>query len=154
MPYWAVIVLFYYCRAKKCVYCTITAGQRSVYCTLCWAQAMYCPGLLITENAIFSLVCFLQYALGKVIATTKSSTGLPQSGDEYDFYRSYPGFRSFCETQGDRLLHWYVITVCWRHRGLMRMCSLLTLTLKVFFIFGLLGTAKNTRLSFDRLFLL
>uniref|UniRef100_A0A8C0HHB6 Exosome complex component 10 n=1 Tax=Buteo japonicus TaxID=224669 RepID=A0A8C0HHB6_9AVES len=30
---------------------------------------------------------------------------LPQPGDEYDFYRSFPGFRAYCETQGDRLLH-------------------------------------------------
>lgn len=56
------------------------------------------PGYPDTES-------FVKYALGKVVATTKSSTGLPQSGDEYDFYRSFPGFRSFCETQGDRLLH-------------------------------------------------
>ncbi|XP_053307791.1 exosome component 10 [Spea bombifrons] len=47
---------------------------------------------------------FVKYALGTVVAATKSSTGLPQSGDEYDFYRSFPGFRAFCETQGDRLL--------------------------------------------------
>uniref|UniRef100_A0A8B9PI27 Exosome complex component 10 n=1 Tax=Apteryx owenii TaxID=8824 RepID=A0A8B9PI27_APTOW len=34
-----------------------------------------------------------------------ASNGLPQPGDEYDFYRSFPGFRAYCETQGDRLLH-------------------------------------------------
>ncbi|NWW48453.1 EXOSX protein, partial [Pedionomus torquatus] len=46
-----------------------------------------------------------QYALGTVVAATKASNGLPQPGDEYDFYRSFPGFRAFCETQADRLLH-------------------------------------------------
>ncbi|KFV38749.1 Exosome component 10, partial [Tyto alba] len=46
-----------------------------------------------------------QYALGTVVAATKASNGLPQPGDEYDFYRSFPGFRAYCETQGDRLLH-------------------------------------------------
>ncbi|NXD79700.1 EXOSX protein, partial [Halcyon senegalensis] len=48
---------------------------------------------------------FVKYALGTVVAATKASTGLPQPGDEYDFYRSFPGFRAYCETQGDRLLH-------------------------------------------------
>ncbi|XP_068094867.1 exosome complex component 10 isoform X2 [Hyperolius riggenbachi] len=46
-----------------------------------------------------------QYALGTVVSATKASTGLPQCGDEFDFYRSFPGFRSFCESQGDHLLH-------------------------------------------------
>ncbi|NXK93076.1 EXOSX protein, partial [Formicarius rufipectus] len=45
-----------------------------------------------------------QYALGTVVAATKASNGLPQPGDEYDFYRSFPGFRAYCSTQGDRLL--------------------------------------------------
>ncbi|XP_071622919.1 exosome complex component 10 isoform X2 [Heliangelus exortis] len=47
---------------------------------------------------------FVKYALGTVVAATKASNGLPQPGDEYDFYRSFPGFRAYCETQGDRLL--------------------------------------------------
>ncbi|NWX30286.1 EXOSX protein, partial [Notiomystis cincta] len=46
-----------------------------------------------------------QYALGTVVAATKASNGLPQPGDEYDFYCSFPGFRAYCNTQGDRLLH-------------------------------------------------
>uniref|UniRef100_A0A8C3Y1K5 Exosome complex component 10 n=1 Tax=Catharus ustulatus TaxID=91951 RepID=A0A8C3Y1K5_CATUS len=45
------------------------------------------------------------YALGTVVAATKASNGLPQPGDEYDFYCSFPGFRAFCKSQGDRLLH-------------------------------------------------
>ncbi|XP_044134265.1 exosome component 10 [Bufo gargarizans] len=48
---------------------------------------------------------FVKHALGTVVGATKTSTGLPQCGDEYDFYRSFPGFRAFCEAQGDRLLH-------------------------------------------------
>ncbi|XP_030393363.1 exosome component 10 isoform X1 [Gopherus evgoodei] len=48
---------------------------------------------------------FVKHALGTVVAATKASNGLPQPGDEYDFYRSFPGFRAYCETQGDRLLH-------------------------------------------------
>ncbi|KAM6046296.1 exosome complex component 10 isoform 1-T1 [Chlamydotis macqueenii] len=48
---------------------------------------------------------FVKYALGTVVAATKASNGLPQPGDEYDFYRSFSGFRAYCETQSDRLLH-------------------------------------------------
>ncbi|KAJ1145256.1 hypothetical protein NDU88_011547 [Pleurodeles waltl] len=48
---------------------------------------------------------FVKYALGTVVAATKASSGIPPCGDEYDFYLSFPGFRAFCETQGDRLLH-------------------------------------------------
>ncbi|XP_005994065.1 exosome component 10 isoform X1 [Latimeria chalumnae] len=47
---------------------------------------------------------FVKYALGTVVTATKASGGLPQAGDEYDFYCSFPGFRAFCESQGDRLL--------------------------------------------------
>ncbi|XP_053136835.1 exosome component 10 isoform X2 [Hemicordylus capensis] len=48
---------------------------------------------------------FVKHALGTVVSATKASSGLPQPGDEFDFYRSFPGFQTFCETQGDRLLH-------------------------------------------------
>ncbi|KAJ7306355.1 hypothetical protein JRQ81_009699 [Phrynocephalus forsythii] len=47
---------------------------------------------------------FVKHALGTVVMATKASNGLPQPGDEYDFYRSFPGFQAYCETQGDRLL--------------------------------------------------
>uniref|UniRef100_A0A672ZIP0 Exosome complex component 10 n=1 Tax=Sphaeramia orbicularis TaxID=375764 RepID=A0A672ZIP0_9TELE len=40
-----------------------------------------------------------------LLRTTKASAGLPQAGDEYDFYRSFPGFQEFCQSQGDKLLH-------------------------------------------------
>nr|XP_008120099.1 PREDICTED: exosome component 10-like [Anolis carolinensis] len=49
---------------------------------------------------------FVKHALGSVVSATKASNGLPQPGDEYDFYRSFPGFQAYCETQGDRLLQW------------------------------------------------
>uniref|UniRef100_A0A674CY91 Exosome complex component 10 n=1 Tax=Salmo trutta TaxID=8032 RepID=A0A674CY91_SALTR len=48
---------------------------------------------------------FVKYGLGTVVAATKASASLPQVGDEYDLYRSFPGFQEFCETQGDGLLH-------------------------------------------------
>uniref|UniRef100_F6YPY2 Exosome complex component 10 n=1 Tax=Callithrix jacchus TaxID=9483 RepID=F6YPY2_CALJA len=58
---------------------------------------MVLPGFLDADS-------FVKFALGSVVAVTKASGGLPQFGDEYDFYRSFPGFQAFCETQGDRLL--------------------------------------------------
>ncbi|XP_072101187.1 exosome complex component 10 isoform X1 [Mobula birostris] len=46
----------------------------------------------------------VKHVLGTVMAATKASNGLPRFGDEFDFYRSFPGFQSFCDTQADRLL--------------------------------------------------
>ncbi|XP_056129883.1 exosome component 10 isoform X2 [Lampris incognitus] len=57
-----------------------------------------CPGFKDVD-------AFVKYGLGTVLSATKASAGLPQAGDEYDFYRSFPGFREFCQTQGDKLLH-------------------------------------------------
>lgn len=57
-----------------------------------------CPGFKDAD-------AFVKYGLGAVLSATKASAGLPQSGDEYDFYRSFPGFQEFCESQGDKLLH-------------------------------------------------
>ncbi len=58
-------------------------------------------------------VSSLQYGLGAVLSATKASAALPQAGDEYDFYRSFPGFQEFCESQGDKLLHWWEKCVAW-----------------------------------------
>ncbi|KAF4070622.1 hypothetical protein AMELA_G00287390 [Ameiurus melas] len=62
-----------------------------------------------SETAEFSpgfkdVDAFVKYGLGSVMAATKASASLPQAGDEYDFYRSFPGFRDFCSVQGDQLL--------------------------------------------------
>ncbi|KAJ8257617.1 hypothetical protein GJAV_G00187740 [Gymnothorax javanicus] len=58
----------------------------------------FCPGFKDVDT-------FVKYGLGTVVTATKASANLPQAGDEFDFYRSFPGFREFCETQGDSLLH-------------------------------------------------
>lgn len=58
----------------------------------------FCPGYKDVD-------AFVKYGLGTVLSATKASAALPQTGDDFDFYRSFPGFREFCETQGDRLLH-------------------------------------------------
>ncbi|XP_029013177.1 exosome component 10 [Betta splendens] len=57
-----------------------------------------CPGFKDVD-------AFVKYGLGAVLSATKASAGLPQTGDEYDFYRSFPAFQEFCESQGDKLLH-------------------------------------------------
>ncbi|KAK2897774.1 exosome component 10 [Channa argus] len=57
-----------------------------------------CPGFKDVD-------AFVKYGLGAVLSATKASAGLPQPGDEFDFYRSFPGFQEFCESQGDNLLH-------------------------------------------------
>uniref|UniRef100_A0AAQ4P3G6 Exosome complex component 10 n=1 Tax=Gasterosteus aculeatus aculeatus TaxID=481459 RepID=A0AAQ4P3G6_GASAC len=55
----------------------------------------------------------LQYGLGAVLSATKASASLPQAGDDYDFYCSFPGFREFCESQGDKLLRCQIM----QHHG-------------------------------------
>lgn len=57
-----------------------------------------CPGFKDVD-------AFVKHGLGAVLSATKASAGLPQPGDEFDFYRSFPGFQEFCESQGDKLLH-------------------------------------------------
>uniref|UniRef100_A0A3B5L6H9 Exosome complex component 10 n=1 Tax=Xiphophorus couchianus TaxID=32473 RepID=A0A3B5L6H9_9TELE len=61
-------------------------------------ESEICPGFKDAD-------AFVKYGLGAVISATKASAGLPVAGDEYDFYRSFPGFQEFCESQGDKLLH-------------------------------------------------
>ncbi|CAB1433245.1 unnamed protein product [Pleuronectes platessa] len=67
-----------------------------------------CPGFKDVD-------AFVKYGLGAVLSATKASAGLPQAGDEYDFYRSFPGFQEFCESQGDKLLH--CMSQIMRHHG-------------------------------------
>ncbi|XP_054653753.1 exosome component 10 isoform X1 [Dunckerocampus dactyliophorus] len=57
----------------------------------------FCPGYKDVD-------AFVKYGLGSVLSATKASAGLPQGGDDFDFYRSFPGFQEFCEVQGDKLL--------------------------------------------------
>ncbi|XP_069775133.1 exosome complex component 10 [Narcine bancroftii] len=56
------------------------------------------PGFSDVDN-------YVKHVLGTVVAATKASNGLPQFGEEFDFYRSFPGFQLFCDTQADRLLN-------------------------------------------------
>ncbi|XP_053704720.1 spermidine synthase isoform X2 [Synchiropus splendidus] len=56
-----------------------------------------CPGFKDVDS-------FVKHGLCAVLSATKASAGLPQAGDEFDFYRSFPLFREFCDSQGDKLL--------------------------------------------------
>uniref|UniRef100_A0A3P9IXK0 Exosome complex component 10 n=1 Tax=Oryzias latipes TaxID=8090 RepID=A0A3P9IXK0_ORYLA len=56
-----------------------------------------CPGFKDVD-------AFVKHGFGVVLSATKASAGLPQPGDEFDFYRSFPGFQEFCESQGDQIL--------------------------------------------------
>ncbi|XP_077459432.1 exosome complex component 10 [Stigmatopora argus] len=70
---------------------------------------------------------FVKHGLGSVFLATKASGGLPQIGDEFDFYRSFPGFQEFCQVQGDKLL--ICMSQIMQHhncRSLMRDCNKLT----------------------------
>ncbi|KAM6977515.1 exosome complex component 10 [Aplochiton taeniatus] len=58
----------------------------------------FCPGFKDVD-------AFVKHGFGTVVGATKASASLPQVGDEYDLYRSFPGFQEFSETQGDGLLH-------------------------------------------------
>ncbi|KAG7258399.1 hypothetical protein CRUP_028440, partial [Coryphaenoides rupestris] len=51
-----------------------------------------CPGFKDVD-------AFVKYGLGAVVSATKASAALPQPGDDFDFYRSFPGFREFCENR-------------------------------------------------------
>nr|XP_055044666.1 exosome component 10 [Misgurnus anguillicaudatus] len=61
-------------------------------------ESEFCPGFKDVD-------AFVKHGLGTVVAATKSSAALPQAGDEFDLYRSFPAFQEFCASQGDRLLH-------------------------------------------------
>ncbi|KAG5281909.1 hypothetical protein AALO_G00050130 [Alosa alosa] len=68
----------------------------------------FCPGFKDVDS-------FVKHGLGTVVTATKASAALPQAGDEYDFYRSFPGFQEFCATQGDRVLH--SMSLLMQHHG-------------------------------------
>ncbi|XP_063064983.1 exosome component 10 [Engraulis encrasicolus] len=57
----------------------------------------FCPGFKDVD-------AFVKHGLGTVVGATKASAALPQAGDDFDFYRSFPGFQDFCATQGDAIL--------------------------------------------------
>lgn len=75
-----------------------SGGQGSSSDTTGEDKPELCPGFKDVD-------AFVKYGLGTVLSATKASAGLPQPGDEVDFYRSFPGFQEFCESQGDKLLH-------------------------------------------------
>ena len=44
-----------------------------------------------------------QSLLSQVVQATKSANGLPAEGDDFDYYVSFPGFKTFCAKMGARI---------------------------------------------------
>lgn len=70
---------------------------------------MYSIGFLLLDIATsWYLYCgidcyVLQALVAQVMAATKSSNKLPQEGDDYDYYISFPGFQSFSNKMAQRV---------------------------------------------------
>ncbi len=45
----------------------------------------------------------MQALLSQVVAATKTSNGLPEESDDYDYYQSFPGFSTFCSKMATRI---------------------------------------------------
>ncbi len=43
-----------------------------------------------------------------MIAATKASNRLPGEGDDFEYYSSFPGFKTFCDKMGGRANRMYV----------------------------------------------
>ena len=52
-----------------------------------------------------NVVSFTQNCFGSLVKTTQKAHGLPNPGDDFEFYSSFPDFREFCKTQGARMLN-------------------------------------------------
>ena len=45
----------------------------------------------------------VQALLCQVMSAAKSSNGLPEEGDDYDYYMSFPGYSNFCSKMATRI---------------------------------------------------
>jgi hypothetical protein len=50
-------------------------------------------------------LCVFQHALKSVLQATKASNDLPASGDDFDYYSTFEGFRDIMGIEGNRILH-------------------------------------------------
>lgn len=50
-----------------------------------------------------------QALLAQVVQATKSANALPTEGDEFEFYSSFPGFKTFCSKIGLRINKRYLL---------------------------------------------
>lgn len=51
-----------------------------------------------------NVTSFTQNCFAKLIKATQKVHGLPNPGDDFEFYSSFPDFREFCKIQGARVL--------------------------------------------------
>lgn len=54
---------------------------------------------------------FLQALVSQVVKATKASNQLPGEGDDFEYYSSFPGFKSFCDKMSGRINR---MCVTWR----------------------------------------
>ena len=59
-------------------------------------------GNVVFTEFTFSLL-YIRALLSVVMKATKCSNALPDEGDEFDYYSSYPGFKTFSSRVGARL---------------------------------------------------
>lgn len=75
--------------------CGLTLAQLTVY------SAVFCKPELCGMRC--TLFVFLKSLLSEVMKATKAANGLPAEGDDFDYYSSFPGFRTFCNKMGSRV---------------------------------------------------
>ena len=62
-----------------------------------------------------NVVSFTQKCFAKLVNATQKAHGLPNPGDDFEFYSSFPDFREFCKTQGGRVLNDVAKLLKFRH---------------------------------------
>lgn len=58
------------------------------------------PYLLVQCDNVASL---LQALVSQVVKTTRASNQLPGEGDDFEYYSSFPGFKTFCDKMSGRV---------------------------------------------------
>jgi len=72
------------------------------------------------DQAIGDLDAFAKTCLSSVVQFIRSTHDFPSAGDDYEFYRSFPGFQKFISIKKEFLLK--SITLLLKHQGLKVKC--------------------------------
>ena len=62
-----------------------------------------------------NVASFTQKCFTKLVNATQQAHGLPNPGDDFEFYSSFPDFSEFCKTQGGRVLNDVAKLLKFRH---------------------------------------
>ena len=60
------------------------------------------PDHCIQLGLLYSTLVTAQALLSQVMQATRSANSLPAEGDDFDYYSSFQGFKTFCSKMGDR----------------------------------------------------